>query len=144
VHARVELAAPFESSLPKQIDLLATRMAGGSTHLLSEGGDARPGSGDRTVLSAHPRTSPHSVCWHTAVMGTSGVAHLENVAAEVALSDEELRPCRPSASRAGDLGCGKTGSGCVSYTVRARRSASNPANFAGSSGTPPSARRAVP
>ena len=30
------------------------------------------------------------------------------------------------------------------YTVRARRSASNPANFAGSSGMLPSARRAVP
>jgi hypothetical protein len=32
------------------------------------------------------------------------------------------------------------GCGGVSYTVRARRSASSPANSAGSSGTPPSGR----
>jgi hypothetical protein len=34
--------------------------------------------------------------------------------------------------------------GGVRYTLRARRSASNPANLAGSSSAPPSARRAVP
>jgi hypothetical protein len=47
-------------------------------------------------------------------------------------------------SRTRYLGCGGTGRGDMSYTLRARRSASSPANFAGSSGTPPSARRAVP
>lgn len=36
------------------------------------------------------------------------------------------------------------GCGDASYTVRARRSASRAANFAGSSGISPSARRAVP
>jgi hypothetical protein len=37
----------------------------------------------------------HFACWHVAVTGTSGVAHPEeNVAAEIALSDDEFESHR--------------------------------------------------
>ena len=42
------------------------------------------------------------------------------------------------------LECAWYGGRFASYRVRVNRSASNPANFAGSSNAPPSARRAVP
>ena len=68
----------------------------------------------------------------------------ERVAAEIAISDDEFETLSAAGVQNTWFRLRRPGCGGVFYTVRARRSASSPANFAGSSGTPPSARRAVP
>ena len=74
------------------------------------------------------------------------MANLEErvAAAEIAISDDEFETLSAAGVQNTWFRLRRAGCGGVFYTVRARRSASSPANFAGSSGTPPSARRAVP